>query len=195
MDKTGLKGNYAFDLHWIPDAAEDEHLKQSGDPFVPEPPKDTNGPTLLTALEDQLGLKLEPATERVQVLVIDHAEIPAEAQSQSQDRNQSESQAENTTSPTPVRVPQEVMKGLIREKVRPQYPEAARQAHIQGTVVLDATISKLGEVENLQIISGHPILAPAAIDAVKDWKYNPYLVNGEPVDVQTQVQITFTLSH
>lgn len=86
------------------------------------------------------------------------------------------------------------MSGLIREEVPPRYPEAARNARIQETVILDATISKGGNVENLQIISGHPML-PAAIDAVKDWKYNPYLVNGEPVDVQTQVKVNFTLSN
>ena len=60
---------------------------------------------------------------------------------------------------------------------------------------MDATISKRGDVENLQIISGHPMLAPAAIDAVKDWKYNPYVINGEPVDVQTRVTVNFTLSN
>ena len=184
IDKTGLKGDYAFTLRWTPDAAQDARFKAAEDAMgAPAPGSpDPTGPPLATALEQQLGLKLEPRTDPVQVLVIDHAEMP------------SESQAENTTSPTPVRVPQEVMSGLIREKVRPQYPEAARKSEIQGTVVLDATIGNAGNVENLQIISGQPMLAPAAIDAVKDWKYNPYVINGEPVDVQTQVQVNFTLS-
>ncbi len=85
------------------------------------------------------------------------------------------------------------MSGLLLKKVPPDYPETARQAQIQGTVVLDATISKDGGVENLQIISGHPMLAPPAIEAVKQWKYEPYLLNGEPVEVETQLQVNFTL--
>lgn len=187
VDKTGLKGIYTFNLHWTPDSSEDERLQASGEPLAPEPPADPNAPSLTTALEQQLGLKLQPNTERVQVLVIDHAEMPVESQAEF-------GGSKYELLHTPVRVPQEVIGGLIREKVPPQYPEAARDAHIQGTVVLDATIGKTGDVENLQIISGHPQLAPAAIDAVKNWKYNPFLVNGEPVDVEGQVRVTFTLS-
>ena len=78
VDKTGLKGNYAFNLHWTPDKKQDEALEQSGEPVAPEPPAESNGPSLLTALQEQLGLKLEPQTEPVQMLVIDHVEAPAE---------------------------------------------------------------------------------------------------------------------
>jgi uncharacterized protein (TIGR03435 family) len=78
VDKTGLKGTFAFNLHWTPDAAEQENLKQSGEPAVPKPTEDSNGPTLMTALQEELGLKLVSHTERVQMLVIDHAEIPTE---------------------------------------------------------------------------------------------------------------------
>ena len=77
VDKTGLKGNYAFNLHWTPDKTEEEHLAQSGQPVGPEPLTDSSGPSLLTALQEQLGLRLEPQTETVQVLVIDHAESPS----------------------------------------------------------------------------------------------------------------------
>ena len=77
VDKTGLKGNYGFTLRWTPDPSEDEHLAQSGEPVAPEPVADANGPSLTSALEEQLGLKLQPNTEPVQVLVIDHAEIPS----------------------------------------------------------------------------------------------------------------------
>ena len=79
-------------------------------------------------------------------------------------------------------------------RVQPNYPPLARQARIQGAVVLQAMISKDGNIENLQLISGHPMLAPAAIEAVKQWKYKPYLLNGEPVEVETQVQVNFTLA-
>src|SRR5215469_334079 len=85
VDKTGLKGIYAFELHWTPDPSEDEHLKQLGEPFdfdqrwsiSPDTSADANGPTLTTALQEQLGLKLQPNTEPVQVLVIEHFELPS----------------------------------------------------------------------------------------------------------------------
>jgi periplasmic protein TonB len=96
--------------------------------------------------------------------------------------------------PTRVRVSSGVVSGLLLRKVQPNYPPLARQARIQGVVVLQAQISKEGTIENLQLISGHPMLAPAAIEAVKQWKYKPYLLNGEPVEVETQVQVNFTLA-
>jgi len=96
--------------------------------------------------------------------------------------------------PQRVRVSSGVVSGLLVRKVNPVYPPLARQARIQGVVILQAQISKDGNIENLQLISGHPMLAPAAIDAVRQWKYRPYLLNGEPVEVETQVQVNFTLS-
>jgi periplasmic protein TonB len=96
--------------------------------------------------------------------------------------------------PQRVRVSQGVSQGLLVRRVNPTYPPLARQARIQGTVVLRAVISKDGSIENLQLVSGHPMLAPAAIEAVKQWKYKPYLLNGEPVEVDTEVQVNFTLS-
>jgi len=96
--------------------------------------------------------------------------------------------------PQRVRVSSGVQSGLLIRKVNPAYPPLARQARIQGVVLLQAQISKDGNIENLQLISGHPMLAPAAIEAVKQWKYKPYLLNGEPVEVETQVQVNFTLA-
>ena len=96
--------------------------------------------------------------------------------------------------PQRVRVSQGVSQGLLVRRVQPNYPPLARQARIAGTVVLRAVISKDGSIENLTLVSGHPMLAPAAIDAVKQWKYKPYLLNGEPVEVDTEVQVNFTLS-
>ena len=93
-----------------------------------------------------------------------------------------------------VRVSQGVSNGLLIRKVQPAYPPLARQARIQGQVLLQAQISKDGTIENLQLISGHPMLAPAAIEAVKQWRYKPYMLNGEPVAVDTQVVVNFTLS-
>ena len=96
--------------------------------------------------------------------------------------------------PQRVRVSQGVSAGLLIRKVQPNYPPLARQARIQGTVILQAEISKEGTIQNLQLISGHAMLAPAAIEAVKQWRYKPYLLNGEPVAVETQVIVNFSLS-
>ena len=102
--------------------------------------------------------------------------------------------APKIATPTRVRVSSGVVSGLLIRKVPPTYPPLARQARIQGVVVLQAQISKDGTIQNLQLISGHPMLAPAAIEAVKQWRYKPYLLNGEPVEVDTQVQVNFTLA-
>jgi periplasmic protein TonB len=75
-----------------------------------------------------------------------------------------------------------------------QYPPLAKQARIQGVVRLNAIIGRDGSIQNLQVVSGHPLLAPAAIDAVKRWVYQPTLLNGEPVEVVTVIDVNFTLS-
>ena len=92
-----------------------------------------------------------------------------------------------------VQVLSEIAKGHLIRSVPPVYPPIARSARIQGTVVLEARISSTGDVEELKAISGHPLLVPAAIDAVKQWKYTPYTVNGEPVEVMTTIQVNFSL--
>src|SRR6476660_2494333 len=96
--------------------------------------------------------------------------------------------------PTRVRVSQGVTQGLLIRKVQPTYPPLARQARIQGAVLLQAEISKDGAIQNLRLISGHPMLTSAAIEAVKQWRYKPYILNGEPVEVETQITVNFTLS-
>ncbi len=85
------------------------------------------------------------------------------------------------------------MTALVLKKVPPQYPEAARKAHIQGEVILRAIVGKNGDVENLQIVSGPPELAAASIEAVKQWKYRPYLQQGQPVEVETDITVNFSL--
>jgi periplasmic protein TonB len=88
-----------------------------------------------------------------------------------------------------------VMNGYLLGKVTPQYPEIAREARVQGTVVLQATISKTGVIENLRVLSGPPLLQQAALDAVRSWRYKPYQLNGEPVDVETTVHVIFNLGN
>jgi protein TonB len=96
--------------------------------------------------------------------------------------------------PQRVRVSQGVSQGLLIHQVKPNYPPLARQARIQGSVVLQAVIAKDGSIQGLHVVSGHPMLTPAAIDAVKQWRYKPYFLNGEPVEVETVVTVNFTLA-
>ena len=96
--------------------------------------------------------------------------------------------------PQRVRVSQGVSQGLLVHQVKPTYPPLARQARIQGTVVLQAVIGKDGSIQGLKVVSGHPMLAPAALEAVKQWKYKPYFLNGEPVEVDTTINVNFTLA-
>jgi periplasmic protein TonB len=94
----------------------------------------------------------------------------------------------------PVRLSHMSEGDLIR-KIMPAYPPLARSAHIQGTVILQAVISKSGMIENLRLLNGHPMLVPAAIEAVRQWRYRPYVLNGEPVEVETQITVNFALNN
>ncbi len=96
--------------------------------------------------------------------------------------------------PQRVRVSQGVSQGLLIHKVQPQYPPLARQARVQGTVVLQALIGKDGTIQNLHVVSGHPMLTSSALEAVKQWRYKPYYLNGEPVEVETTINVNFTLA-
>ena len=88
-----------------------------------------------------------------------------------------------------------VMAGNLLDKTVPQYPAIARAARIQGTVVLQATIAKDGTIQNLRVINGPPMLQQTAIDAVRSWHYKPYLLNGEPVEVETTINVVFNLGN
>jgi TonB family protein len=92
-----------------------------------------------------------------------------------------------------VRVSAGVTTGLLLYKVQPVYPSEARQARIQGTVLLRAVIDKNGRIANLEVISGPKELAPAAIGAVQQWRYRPYLLMGDPVEVDTEIRVNFEL--
>jgi periplasmic protein TonB len=94
----------------------------------------------------------------------------------------------------PSRPVSRMMEGNLIYRPQPAYPPIAHQGRVQGAVVLRAIISKTGTIENLQVISGHPLLVKAAVDAVSQWRYRPYVLNGEPVEVETQVIVNFTLS-
>lgn len=96
--------------------------------------------------------------------------------------------------PQRIRISQGVTAGMLIHKVEPPYPALAKQARVQGNVVLKAIIDREGNIEDLQLVSGHPMLVPAAIQAVKQWHYRPYLLNGVPVEVETNITVIFTLN-
>ena len=96
--------------------------------------------------------------------------------------------------PQRIRVGGNVQQAKLIRQPKPIYPPLAKQARISGVVKLDAIIGKDGTIQNLRVVSGHPLLVPAALDAVKQWVYAPTLLNGEPVEVVTQIDVNFTLS-
>jgi len=95
----------------------------------------------------------------------------------------------------PVRVSSGVVASLLVHKTVPVYPPIAIAARVEGTVILQATISKTGTIENLRVAGGPAMLQQAALDAVRNWRYRPYLLNNEPVEVDTTVNVVFMLNH
>jgi len=101
---------------------------------------------------------------------------------------------EKPVTPQRIRVGGNVQQANLLRKVQPVYPPLAKQARISGTVRFTAVIGKDGSIQNLQLVSGHPLLVEAAKQAVSQWQYKPTLLNGEPVEVVTQIDVNFTLS-
>jgi protein TonB len=96
--------------------------------------------------------------------------------------------------PQRIRVGGNVQQAKLVRQPKPVYPPLAKQARIQGVVRFTAIIGKDGTIQNLQLVTGHPLLVPSAQEAVKQWVYQPTLLNGEPVEVITQIDVNFTLS-
>ena len=90
-----------------------------------------------------------------------------------------------------IRISQGVSQGLLIKRVQPKYPPAALAVRAQGAVQIEATIDKEGNVTNLKVLSGDPILAHAALEAVRQWRYKPYYLDGDPVEIQTQITVNF----
>jgi protein TonB len=95
--------------------------------------------------------------------------------------------------PARIRVGGNVQAAKMVRQIMPVYPPIAKTAHISGTVVLHAVIAKDGSVEDLQYVSGPPLLMKSAMDAVKQWRYQPTQLNGDPVEVDTTISVVFTL--
>lgn len=103
-------------------------------------------------------------------------------------------EAPKTVTPKSIRVGGNVMAAKLVRQPKPVYPPLAKQARIQGTVRFNAVIGRDGTIQNLTLVSGHPLLVPAATEAVRQWLYQPTLLNNEPVEVVTQIDVNFTLS-
>ena len=95
---------------------------------------------------------------------------------------------------TQLRISSGVVKANCITCTQPTYPQIAKSAHVQGVVVLEATISKSGTIENLTVISGPPLLRQAAIDGVRNWRYKPTILDGEAAEVITQINVNFTMN-
>jgi periplasmic protein TonB len=147
-----------------------------------------------------------PVTKSAQPLVIKNGvsdkhtvatEAPALSMSGIATAGELPNLASGSKAPAPVlqttSVSQGVSRGLLVKQVQPTYPSYAVQMRVEGTVQLLATISKTGDITAVKILSGDPQLVKAAADAVKQWKYKPYLLNGEPIEIQTQITVNFKL--
>jgi protein TonB len=96
--------------------------------------------------------------------------------------------------PKRIRVGGQVEAAKLIYQPKPEYPPLAKMARIQGTVRLEAIISKDGTIQDLKVLSGHPLLVKSALEAVQRWRYQPTLLNGEPVEVVTEIDVNFTLA-
>jgi len=94
----------------------------------------------------------------------------------------------------PIRVSSGVAAGQLLTSIQPVYPAIAKEAHISGTVVVQAMIAKDGSIQHVQVISGPPLLRQAALDAIARARYRPFLLNGEPVEIETTINVVFTMN-
>jgi len=132
----------------------------------------------VAAEPDQGGL--QGAASRQQALTLGQVTSPAQ-------------DTASTAEPKFLRVGADVAASRLTRRVEPQYPSQAQEPQIQAPVVLQALISKEGDIRELKLISGDSRFADTAMEAVKQWHYQPYLVNGQPVEVQTEITINFTI--
>jgi protein TonB len=175
----------------------------------PMPPRTEPAPKVQTRSEIlNVGLQA-PSTIRMQIKAVNESPMPPSFQATAIDSLSSGTprgignvlDSLGTGAPIivkqalekPLSISSGVMAGNLLLRTLPQYPAIARTTHIQGGVVLQATISKTGSIENLRVISGPPMLRQAAIGAVQTWRYKPYLLNGYPVEVETTINVVFNL--
>jgi len=193
---SGKKGGYIYAIS----NCDASHYKIVAEPAVPDSGQrafcsDESGTIraatdgkAITCLSSGEAVENEPPGYPQHVLVAQAAQPSADARSAKQPKPQ----APQVAPPQRIRVSEGVSKAFIKTKVSPIYPGDAGK--IRGSVVLQATISQTGDVESLKMLSGPPILVAAAIEAVKQWKYKPYLLNGNPIEVETKVTVEFVPS-
>jgi protein TonB len=172
-------------------------------PPPPPPPPPTVVKTVVKPVARliQSGKLMQPRAIPKEVAVFKEAELPPDVVNNTGVFGGIPGQGISAMAPpppkptTPTRVKQggNVTAASIITQTRPVYPPLARQARIQGNVVLHAIIDKDGKVAQLEVISGHPLLVQAALDAVKQWRYKPTQLNGDPVEVDTTITVTFTM--
>ena len=97
--------------------------------------------------------------------------------------------------PIVVNISAAVAQGMLEYRVVPDYPSAAKDARMEGTVVLQVKIGKDGRLKDITVVSGAKVFQGSAIQAVQQWRYRPYLLNGEPVEVEATINVTFSLNH
>ena len=168
--------------------------KSATNDAVSVPPARAPAPQEVLLVSSRPAAPSSPATPPAEPV----PDAPAAVNAAYGSENQAISSLVNTSStnvPTPTlvntRISQGVAQGLLIKRVQPVYPAQALSMHIQGAVELLATISKDGNVTNLKQLSGDAMLGRAAMDAVKQWKYRPYLLNGEPLEIQTEITVNF----
>ncbi len=198
----------------VPEATMQRFLIHKVNPVLPEEPASrVEGAVLLSAIINKAG-----SIESLQIVTGDPMLVPAALNAVNQwkyrpyevngipravtttirvecsNTKDEESEASTLQLEAPVAVTAEDLRGLLVYRVAPMYPPLARQARIQGMVILRIVINKLGEVRETQLVSGHPMLVPAAVDAVKKWRYIPYESDGKTLEIETDVQIVFRLA-
>ena len=140
---------------------------------------------------DAVVATLNSITELPKLSSTESAQLPAPKN----EETKADSSKELAAGPERVKIASGVTQGLLIKRVRPDYPDDARAAHIQGTVKLRAEISKEGDITNLELIDGPIELAGSAVAAVRQWKYRPYLLMGQPVAVETTIQVNYELRY
>ena len=179
--------------HGVPDSTLSAQIQRRGIAFTPTPAildslrAKGAGPLTLSVIQELSARQARPAQPRRS-----QAAEPTPGEGEPNEGESGESTV-NANVPEKVNISAGESAALLLQKTEPVYPPIAKAARVSGTVVLEATISAEGTVENLHVVSGPAMLQMAALDAVKNWRYKPYLVDDQPVEVETTVNVIFTL--
>jgi protein TonB len=211
MQALGLSLLLAIPLIWVQRPPQLHWLQPLASPAAPAPPAPTPGAGHQRTASTRNSIQqqfIAPASIPVTIAMNDSASVPS-----APDLSQIGSGPghERGTVPgglgdgNPVVIPprpvaikplvvSDLGEGSLLHRVQPTYPPIAREARVQGAVELRAIISKTGTIENLVVVSGQPMLVKSAIDAVRQWRYRPYILNHEPIEVETEITVNFLLS-